>query len=103
MPAAMLAYKVIYLNKIPPVYSTSPGQLSKSYNRENNNLLLYLEPLQITHTAVLSLLYYHCYPCHGINKNLLMPRVFVVVSGDFCCFKLALLSLLWITVIVKQA
>ena len=25
-----------------------------------------------------------------------MPRVSVVVSGDFCCFKLALLSLLFI-------
>ena len=42
-----------------------------------------------------------------------MPRVSVVVSGDFCRFKLALLSLLsiskdedfvtWITVMVKQA
>ena len=51
-----------------------------------------------------------------INKNLLMPHVSVVVSGDFYRFKLALPSLLslskdevkalrlltWITVIVKQ-
>ena len=31
---------------------------------------------------------------HVKSINLLMPRVSVVVSGDFCCFKLALPSLL---------